>query len=175
MARSLLIALVLLLAVPAAGAPPEKATFAGGCFWCMEPPFEKLPGVISVVSGYTGETGIEAVEVVYDPARVTYPRLLEVFWRNVDPTNPRGQFCDAGPRYRSAIFFHDEGQRRAAVASRDALAQQKNWRIVTEIRPAATFHRAEEGHQDYYRRNPIRYRFYRFNCGRDLRLRQLWR
>ena len=180
----------LLLASSALGAPTEKATFAGGCFWCMEPPFEKLPGVISVVSGYTGGTvanptygavstggtgHLEAVEIAYDPARVTYQKLLEVFWRNIDPTNPRGQFCDLGEQYRSAIFFHNEAQRRAAMATRDSLAQEKGWKIVTEIRTAAPFFKAEEYHQDYYRKNPVRYRFYRFNCGRDLRLRQLWR
>jgi peptide-methionine (S)-S-oxide reductase len=180
----------LLLASSALGAPTEKATFAGGCFWCMEPPFEKLPGVISVVSGYTGGTvanptygavstggtgHLEAVEIAYDPARVTYQKLLEVFWRNIDPTNPRGQFCDLGEQYRSAIFFHNEAQRRAAMATRDSLAQEKGWNIVTEIRTAAPFFKAEEYHQDYYRKNPVRYRFYRFNCGRDLRLRQLWR
>ena len=188
-ARNLLIAFVL-LASPAAAAPLEKAIFAGGCFWCMEPPYEKLPGVVSVISGYTGGTvanptysavstgttgHFEAVEVLYDPARVTYERLLEVFWRNVDPTNPRGQFCDVGGQYRSAIFFHDEKQRIAAIASRDSLVRNRKMKVVTEVRPAAPFYRAEEYHQDYYRRNPVRYRFYRFNCGRDLRLRQLWR
>ena len=187
--RNLLGALVL-LASSAAAAPLEKATFAGGCFWCMEPPFEKLPGVISVVSGYTGGTvanptygtvstgatgHLESVEIAYDPARVSYQKLLAVFWRNIDPTNPRGQFCDLGEQYRSAIFFHNEAQHRAAMASRDALAQEKKWRIVTEVRPATPFFKAEEYHQDYYRKNPVRYRFYRFNCGRDLRLRQLWR
>ena len=187
--RNLLAAFVL-VASSAAAAPLEKATFAGGCFWCMEPPFEKLPGVISVVSGYTGGTvanptygtvstggtgHLESVEITYDPARVSYQKLLEVFWRNIDPTNPRGQFCDLGEQYRSAIFIHNEAQGRAAIASRDALTQEKKWRIVTEIRPAAPFFKAEEYHQDYYRKNPVRYRFYRFNCGRDLRLRQLWR
>ena len=185
-----LFAALLLLASSAAAAPLEKATFAGGCFWCMEPPFEKLPGVRSVVSGYTGGTvanptygavstggtgHIEAVEITYDPSRVTYEKLLEVFWRNIDPLNPRGQFCDLGDQYRSAIFFHNEAQHRAAIATRDALAQRKKWKIVTEIRPAAPFFQAEEYHQDYHLKNPVRYRFYRFNCGRDLRLRQLWR
>ena len=189
MARHFLVA-VLILACPAVAAPLEKATFAGGCFWCMEPPFEKLPGVVSVISGYTGGTvanptynavstgttgHFEAVELLYDPARVNYAELLEVFWRNIDPTNPRGQFCDIGGQYRSAIFFHDEQQRRAAIASRDSLVRSRKMKVVTEIRPAAPFYKAEEYHQDYYRKNPVRYRFYRFNCGRDLRLRQLWR
>jgi peptide-methionine (S)-S-oxide reductase len=172
--RNLLIVLCL-LASTAGAAPLEKATFAGGCFWCMEPPFEKLAGVASVISGYTGGTRIEAVEIVYDPARVSYETLLEVFWRNIDPTNPRGQFCDLGQEYRSAIFVHDAKQQRAAIASRDRIAREKKIRIVTEIRPAAPFYKAEEYHQDYYRKNPVRYRFYRFNCGRDLKLRQLWK
>src|SRR5688572_16864454 len=172
--RNLFVALVL-LASSAAGAPLEKATFAGGCFWCMEPPFEKLPGVVSVVSGYTGGTvanpsygavssgatgHLEAVEITYDPARVTYERLLEVFWRNIDPTNDAGQFCDIGPMYRSAIVFHDEGQRRAAEASKQRIVAAKNLKIVTAIRAAAAFYRAEEYHQHYYKKNPVRYRFY---------------
>ena len=186
--RILLISL-LFLAPAAAAAPLQKATFAGGCFWCMEPPFEKLPGVVSVVSGYTGGhvakptyaavsaggTGhLEAVEILYDPARVSYETLLEVFWRNIDPTHARGQFCDLGDQYRSAILFHGEAQRLAAVASMNRIIETRKLRVVTEIRPAAAFHRAEEYHQDYYRKNPVRYRFYRFNCGRDRRLRQIW-
>ena len=181
--------LFAVLAVPAAAAPLAKATFAGGCFWCMEPPFEKLPGVVSVVSGYTGggvpnptynavssgATGhYEAVEVVYDPARVTYGKLLDVFWRNVDPTNPNGQFCDSGSQYRSAIFAHDDVQRLAAEASKEKIVRARKLRVVTEVLPAATFYRAEEYHQDYYKKNPVRYRFYRFNCGRDRRLEQVW-
>lgn len=188
MARHFLLA-VLILACPAAAAL-ERATFAGGCFWCMEPPYEKVPGVVSVISGYTGGTVVnptynavssgttghfEAVEVVFDPARVSYATLLDVFWRNIDPTNPRGQFCDVGGQYRSAIFFHDEKQRLAAIASRDSLVRNRKMKVVTEIRPAAPFYKAEEYHQDYHRKNPVRYRFYRFNCGRDLRLRQIWR
>ena len=156
----------------------------------MEPPFEKLPGVLSVVSGYTGGTvpdptyaavssgatgHFEAVRVVYDPARVSYDRLLEVFWRNIDPTDAGGQFCDRGAMYRSAVFFHDAKQRAAAVASRGRIAAARNLRIVTEILPAAPFYEAEKYHQDYAKKNPIRYRFYRFNCGRDRRLQQIWR
>ncbi|HUP50221.1 MAG TPA: peptide-methionine (S)-S-oxide reductase MsrA [Thermoanaerobaculia bacterium] len=188
--RLIFAAALLFPALSAGAAPPATATFAGGCFWCMEPPFEKLPGVVSVVSGYTGgrvanptygavssgTTGhLEAVEVIYDPARISYERLLDVFWRNIDPTDDAGQFCDRGEMYRPAIFFHDEAQRRAAIASRDHIAATKNLRIATEIRPAGAFYRAEEYHQDYYKKNPVRYRFYRFNCGRDRRLEQIWR
>jgi peptide-methionine (S)-S-oxide reductase len=184
-----LFAALLFLAPALSAAPLARATFAGGCFWCMEPPFEKLPGVVSVVSGYTGGTVVkptygavssgatghlEAVEVVFDPARVSYETLLGVFWRNIDPTNPRGQFCDLGEQYRSAIFFHDAAQERAARASAVRIVKARKLRVVTEIRPAAPFYRAEEYHQDYYKKNPVRYRFYRFNCGRDRRLRQVW-
>jgi peptide-methionine (S)-S-oxide reductase len=167
------------------------ATFAGGCFWCMEPPFDALPGVISTTSGYTGGsdpdpsyeevsgggTGhAEAVQVVYDPARVSYERLLEVFWRNVDPLTPDAQFCDRGSQYRSAIFVHDDAQRRLAEASKAALAASKRFDrpIVTEIETAGAFHPAEAYHQDYYRKNPVRYKLYRGGCGRDRRLRELW-
>jgi peptide-methionine (S)-S-oxide reductase len=177
-----------------AGTPAARvarATFAGGCFWCMEPPFDALPGVISTTSGYTGGhdpdptyeevssggTGhLEAVQVVYDPQRVGYAKLLEVFWRNVDPLDPAGQFCDKGEQYETAIFVHDAEQRRLAEASLAELAGSKRLkgRIVTPIRPAETFHPAEEYHQDYYRKNPLRYNFYRSGCGRDRRLRELW-
>lgn len=179
----------LLAAIPVSGSPLAKATFAGGCFWCMEPPFEKQSGVVSVVSGYTGgrtpnpsyeavssgATGhLEAVEVTYDPGKVSYGRLLEIFWRNVDPTNPRGQFCDVGPQYRAAIFVHDTAQHRAALASKSRIETTKKFAVVTEILPAQPFYKAEEYHQDYYRKKPVRYRFYRFNCGRDRRLQQVW-
>ena len=167
------------------------ATFAGGCFWCMEPPFDEIDGVVATISGYTGGsvpdpgyeqvsaggTGhAEAVRVIYDPERVSYARLLEVFWRNIDPLSANRQFCDAGEQYRSAIFVHDDAQARAAEASRDALAKsgRLTGRIVTEIVAAAAFYPAEDYHQDYYRKNPVRYKFYRFNCGRDERLRELW-
>ncbi len=168
-----------------------KATFAGGCFWCMEPPYDKLPGVISTTSGYTGgktrnptyeqvssgSTGhAEAVEVEYDPAKVSYEKLLDVFWHNVDPTQRDGQFCDHGSQYRTAIFYHSPEQKRLAEASKTALAKNKPFKgeIVTEITPAAEFYRAEEYHQDFYRKNPIRYKFYRTGCGRDARLKELW-
>jgi len=184
---------LLTFAGDAATAPSSKAvaTFAGGCFWCMEGPFEKLPGVKSVTSGYTGGqkknptyeevssggTGhAESVQILYDPSLVTYDQLLEVFWHNIDPLTPNAQFCDHGTQYRSAIYFHDDAQRQAAEASKQKLESsgQLHGKIVTEIVPAATFYPAEEYHQDYYKKNPVRYRFYRFNCGRDQRLKQLW-
>jgi peptide-methionine (S)-S-oxide reductase len=168
-----------------------KATFAGGCFWCMEQPFEALPGVKSAVSGYTGgskanpayrqvsggSTGhAEAVEVLYDPKVVGYERLLEVFWANIDPTVKDRQFCDAGSQYRSAIFTLGETQRQAAEASKAALERSGRFaRIHTDLVPAGTFHPAEEYHQDYYRKNPIRYKVYRTSCGRDARLAEVWR
>ena len=176
---------------PADSRPLAKATFAGGCFWCMEPPFDKLEGVISTTSGYTGGhkthptyqevsaggTGhAEAVEIVYDPAKISYARLLEVFWHNIDPTTPNGQFCDKGTQYRSAIFYHDATQKRLAEASQQALEASKPFTapIVTEITPASEFYPAEEYHQDYYQKNPIRYKVYRYGCGRDRRLHELW-
>lgn len=168
-----------------------KATFAGGCFWCMEPPFDALPGVVSTTSGYTGGfktdptyeevsaggTGhAESVEVVYDPAKIGYAELLQVFWRNVDPTVKDRQFCDVGHQYRTAIFYHDEEQKRLAEESRAALERSKTLPepVVTEIAPASVFYSAEEYHQNYYRKNPVRYKFYRYNCGRDQRLEELW-
>jgi peptide-methionine (S)-S-oxide reductase len=187
-----LAALTALAALGAAPAPAQeraKATFAGGCFWCMEPPFDKLDGVISTTSGYTGgrkanptyeevsagTTGhTEAVEIVYDPRKVTYARLLEVFWRNIDPSTADRQFCDVGSQYRAAIFYHDEAQRRLAEQSKQAVAQRLRHPIVTEVQPAAPFYVAEDYHQDYYKKNPIRYRYYRTGCGRDQRLEQIW-
>jgi peptide-methionine (S)-S-oxide reductase len=188
--RLTVVASLLALALAAADAQERaKATFAGGCFWCMEPPFDKLDGVVSTTSGYTGghkanptyaevsagTTGhAEAVEIVYDPRKVTYARLLEVFWRNVDPTTPDRQFCDVGSQYRAAIFFHDESQRRLAEESKQAVAQRLQQPVVTQVVPAATFYVAEEYHQDFYKKNPIRYKVYRTGCGRDRRLEQLW-
>jgi peptide-methionine (S)-S-oxide reductase len=177
----------------AADAPAgaAKATFAGGCFWCMEPPFDKLDGVISTTSGYTGgqklnptyeevsagRTGhAESVQIVYDPKKVSYEKLLEVFWHNVDPTQKDGQFCDHGNQYRTAIFVQDEEQKRAAETSKSALDKSKPFKaaLVTEITAATQFYPAEEYHQDYYIKNPIRYKFYRNGCGRDARLKELW-
>jgi peptide-methionine (S)-S-oxide reductase len=176
---------------PPAARSTAKATFAGGCFWCMEPPFEKLAGVVSVTSGYTGGrvdrptyeqvsaggTGhAEAVEIVFDPAKLTYEKLLDVFWHQIDPTTPDAQFCDHGSQYRSAIFFHDPTQQRLAEASRDALAKSGRFSkpLATQIVAAATFWPAEEYHQDYATKNPLRYRYYRSGCGRDRVLEQLW-
>jgi peptide-methionine (S)-S-oxide reductase len=191
LALAALAGLVVLGAVlaPAPAEERAKATFAGGCFWCMEPPFDKLDGVISTTSGYTGgrkpsptyeevsagTTGhTEAVEVVYDPRKVTYQRLLEVFWRNIDPTTADRQFCDVGSQYRAAIFYHDETQRRLAEQSKQAVARRLGRPVVTEVQPAAPFYVAEAYHQDYYQKNPIRYRYYRAGCGRDQRLDQIW-
>ena len=168
-----------------------KATFAGGCFWCMEPPFDKLDGVISTTSGYiggakvnptyqevsAGSTGhTEAVQVVYDPKKVSYEKLLDVFWHNVDPTQKDGQFCDHGSQYRTGIFAHDAEQKRLAEASKAALEKSKPFKasIVTEIVGATTFYPAEDYHQDYYVKNPVRYKLYRTGCGRDARLKDLW-
>ena len=167
------------------------ATFAGGCFWCMEPPFDELPGVLSTTSGYTGgfkkdptyhevsagTTGhAEAVQVVYDPTKVSYDKLLEVFWKNIDPTTPDRQFCDGGSQYRSGIFFHNEEQQRLAEASKKQIEQSGRLTqpIVTEIVPAGEFYPAEEYHQDYYQKNPVRYKLYRYNCGRDQILERIW-
>lgn len=175
-------------ATPEAGA---TAIFAGGCFWCLEADFDKVPGVLSTTSGYTGGTlanpsyeqvsaggsgHLEAVLVRYDPARTSYARLLEAFWPNIDPLTATGQFCDIGTQYRSAIFYADAEQRRQAEASRAALQASARFDrpIVTEILPAGTFYPAEEYHQDYARRNPLRYHFYRSRCGRDARLQELW-
>jgi peptide-methionine (S)-S-oxide reductase len=169
----------------------ETATFAGGCFWCMEPPFDKLDGVISTTSGYTGGhkksptyrevsrggTGhAEAVQVIYDPERISYTELLDTYWHNIDPTSANGQFCDRGDPYRSEIFYHNEAQLQLAVSSRQALEKSKPFRepVVTGISQATDFYPAEDYHQDYYQMNPVRYTFYRYGCGRDKRLEELW-
>jgi len=166
------------------------AVFAGGCFWCMEPPYDKLAGVLATTSGYTGGTvknptyeqvsdggtgHYEVLQVKYDPSRVSYQQLLDVFWQNVDPFDARGQFCDKGDQYRAAIFYRTDAEREKAEASKRALEQSGRFRekIVTEILPAVAFYPAEEYHQDYYKKNPIRYRFYRSGCGRDARLREV--
>jgi peptide-methionine (S)-S-oxide reductase len=193
--RSVLFACVLWPAMAtqaqAQPAAQAKAIFAGGCFWCMEHPFDIIPGVISTTSGYTGgqkknpsyeevssgSTGhTEAVQVVYDPKKVSYQKLLETFWRNIDPTVRNRQFCDIGTQYRSGIFYIDDEQKRLAEESRAALEKSKPFKeaIVTEIARAADFWPAEEYHQDYYLKNPLRYRYYRTGCGRDARLKQLW-
>ena len=176
---------------PAAGAATAKAIFAGGCFWCMEHPFDVLPGVVSTTSGYiggqkknptyeevsAGRTGhTEAVQVVYDPKKVTYEKLLDVFWHNIDPTVKDQQFCDHGSQYRSGIFYTDDEQKRLAETSKAALDRNKPFSaaIVTEITRASEFYPAEDYHQDFYLKNPLRYKYYRSGCGRDARLKQLW-
>lgn len=171
---------------PSAGA---KATFAGGCFWCVEADFDKVKGVVSTTSGYiggmvvnptyeqvvTGRTGhTEAVEIVYDPALASFETLLDVFWKNHDPLVKDRQFCDRGNQYRPGIFYHDEAQRALAQATRQKHQERFKQPIQTEITAASTFYAAEEYHQDYYKKNPVRYQFYRLNCGRDARLEQLW-
>jgi peptide-methionine (S)-S-oxide reductase len=172
-------------------AATATATFAGGCFWCVEADFDKLDGVISTTSGYTGGTvanptyqqvsgkgtgHAEAVEIVYDPSKISYKRLLEYYWHTIDPTVKDRQFCDVGSPYRTAIFTHGAEQQREAEASRAALEATKPFKepIVTEIVPAGAFYPAEAYHQDYYKKNPLRYQYYRSGCGRDARLRQLW-
>jgi peptide-methionine (S)-S-oxide reductase len=165
------------------------ATFAGGCFWCTESDFEKVPGVTSAVSGYTGGrvanptyeqvshggTGhAEAVQVRFDPDKVSYAQLLAIYWRSVDPTVENRQFCDVGSQYRTAIYAHDAEQRKLAEATRDEAAKALGVKVHTEIADAGTFYPAEDYHQDYYKKNPIRYKFYRANCGRDARLEKIW-
>jgi peptide-methionine (S)-S-oxide reductase len=168
-----------------------RATFAGGCFWCMEEAFEDVSGVKSVASGYTGGKAVnptyeevsaggtghaEAVEILFDPARISYSDLLMVFWRNIDPTTPNRQFCDGGNQYRSAIFYHDEEQKRLAEESRREVEKTKPFKepIVTEIVPATAFYMAEAYHQNFYKENPIRYKYYKYRCGRAQRLEELW-
>jgi peptide-methionine (S)-S-oxide reductase len=170
-------------------ATTAKATFAGGCFWCMEADFDKVSGVISTTSGYTGGTTVnptymevgsgrtghaESVEVVYDPAKVTYAQLLDAYWHNIDPLVKNRQFCDVGDEYRTAIFVHDAEQRRLAEESKKRVEAQLKAPIYTEIVAAGPFYRAEEYHQDYYLKNPVRYKYYRWSCGRDQRLEQVW-
>jgi peptide-methionine (S)-S-oxide reductase len=178
-------------AAPSAGSTPAaKATFAGGCFWCMEPPYDELEGVISTISGYIGGTKknptyeevsagttghAEAVQITYDPKKISYEKLLEVFWRNIDPLTANAQFCDSGSQYRSAIFYHDEAQKTLAEASKKSLQGRFKQPIVTEIVRASEFYPAEDYHQDYYKKNPIRYKVYRYGCGRDQRLQQIWK
>ncbi|MBD1874246.1 peptide-methionine (S)-S-oxide reductase MsrA [Nodosilinea sp. FACHB-131] len=168
------------------------ATFAGGCFWCMEGPFDQLEGVISTTSGYTGGTKVnptysevsagstghvEAVQIVYDPTKVSYETLLQVFWGNVDPVDSRGQFCDKGSQYQAKIFAHDSEQQALAEQSKQVLSAGSKFRktpIVTSIEPAQTFYPAEDYHQDYYLKHPLRYKYYRTACGRDQRLAEVW-
>ncbi|HSH43045.1 MAG TPA: peptide-methionine (S)-S-oxide reductase MsrA [Arenicellales bacterium] len=165
------------------------ATFAGGCFWCVEADFDEVDGVVSTTSGYiggdkedptyeevsAGGTGhTEAVEIRYDPDTVTYEELLDVFWVNHDPTTDTRQFCDKGSQYRPGIFYHDAEQKRLAEQSKRRIEENHSFPVVTEITEATAFYPAEEYHQDYYSKNPIRYKFYRYSCGRDARLEELW-
>jgi peptide methionine sulfoxide reductase msrA/msrB len=169
----------------------QVATFAGGCFWCMEHPFDELPGVIKVVSGYSGghkknptyeevSSGVtghaESVQITFDPSVISYKKLLDVFWMQIDPTDPGGQFVDRGNQYRSAIFYHNEEQKREAEASKEALEKSGRFEgpIVTQIVQFTVFYPAEEYHQHYYKKNPLRYKFYRFNSGRDRFLDKFW-
>jgi peptide-methionine (S)-S-oxide reductase len=166
----------------------STATFAGGCFWCMEPEFANIEGVSQVVSGYTGgavanptyeeisfgNTGhVEAIQITYDPAKVNYQTLLDIFWSNVDPLDPNGQFCDKGAQYRAGIFFHNKTQRKLAEASQEAMSKKLGEPVATFIREAAVFYPAEDYHQEYYIKNKIRYKMYRDGCGRDQRLEEL--
>jgi len=191
-ALSVLVSLGLLASAAGQGGEPQRtaiATFAGGCFWCVEADFDKVDGVISTTSGYTGGHTVnpsyeqvshggtghaESVEIVYDPAKVSYNKLLDVFWHNIDPLAKDRQFCDHGDQYRSAIFYRGEEERMLAEASKAAVEKRFKQPVATQIVPAGPFYKAEEYHQDYYVKNPIRYKFYRFNCGRDARLEELW-
>ena len=177
---------------PAAPTGFEKATFAGGCFWCMETPFHGLAGVTSATSGYTGGTVVDAsyeqvseggtghaesVEVVFDPKKISYTKLLEIFWANIDPTVANRQFCDHGNQYRSAIFTHTPEQAAAATASKAKWQADPRFAgrtVYTEIKPASAFYAAEDYHQNYAQKNPVRYKYYRWNCGRDQRLEEIW-
>jgi peptide-methionine (S)-S-oxide reductase len=196
--RSIRAALAVLLVAGSTGAFAQgspmataKAVFAGGCFWCVESDFDKVPGVISTTSGYTGgtvamptyeqvsakKTGhAEVVQIVFDPSKVSYAQLVEHFWRTIDPTTKDSQFCDAGSPYRTAIFAQDDTQLKIAQESKAALEKTKPFKepIVTEVARGGVFYPAEEYHQDYYKKNPIRYKYYRTSCGRDARLQQLW-
>jgi peptide-methionine (S)-S-oxide reductase len=188
-----LLILLFITNVPQLYASDDRAiaTFAGGCFWCMEPPFDELDGVISTISGYTdghkdnptyaevsaGSTGhTEAVEITFDPQKISYSELLEVFWRNIDPIAVNRQFCDGGTQYRSGIYYLNSTQEKAARQSIEQLEKTKPFKepIATELKAASTFYPAEDYHQDYYQNNPVRYKFYRYRCGRDERLKEIW-
>lgn len=191
MKLSLILLLNLMFTPVFATNQQETAIFAGGCFWCMEPPFDKLDGVISTTSGYTsghtknptykeistGSTGhTEAIKIIFNPEKVSYTELLDVFWKNIDPVAVNRQFCDIGSQYRSGIYYLGEMQAQAAKLSLQQLEKTKFFTedIATEILAASIFYPAEDYHQDYYLKNPIRYKYYRYRCGRDLRLKELW-
>lgn len=187
-----ILTIILMLCMSAGGAMAaeyKSAVFAGGCFWCLEGPFDALPGVIKTESGYTGGSiqnptyeqvssgtsgHVEAMRVVYDPGKITYDELLAVFWRNIDPTDDGGQFCDRGPQYRSAVFVADAQEEAVALREKSRLEKSMSMKIATEILPLKEFYVAEEYHQDYYQKNPLRYHYYRSACGRDRRLKQIW-
>jgi peptide-methionine (S)-S-oxide reductase len=167
----------------------ESAIFAGGCFWCMEPPYDETEGVQATTSGYSGgeqqnptyeqvSSGttqhIEVVKIEYDPSKVGYEKLLDIFWRNIDPLDPAGQFCDKGSQYRSAIFYGNEEEKKLAEESKKKIEEKLGKPVVTEILPEKAFYNAEDYHQDYYKKNPIRYKLYRYGCGRDARLEEVW-
>ncbi len=188
MSRRIVLLATLILALPL-GAEQKTAVFAGGCFWCIEPPFDELPGVIDTTSGYTGghtesptyeqvtygDTGhLEAVQVTYDADQIDFAALLGVYWRNIDPFDDDGQFCDKGASYRAAVFVDGEAERTLAETSKSELEQKLGASFATRILPRATFYPAEDKHQDYYVKNPIRYKYYRFRCGRDRRLTEVW-
>ena len=186
------LALVAGITAAAAHSPSgktETAIFAGGCFWCVEEAFEKVPGVSSAVSGYTGGTvanptyeqvaskatgHAEAVQVTFDPGKVSYQQLVDWFWHNIDPVDAKGQFCDKGSPYRSAIYYQGEAQKKVAEASKEALKGRFKQPIATEITAASTFYPAEDYHQDYYKKNSLRYQYYKYGCGRAQRLEQIW-
>ncbi len=190
--RALLVAGFIVTVLPAHASEPARATFGGGCFWCMEPPFDKLTGVTETISGYAGGdvedptyeqvtaggTGhVEVVQVIYDPDKITYQELLEVYWPETDPTDADGQFCDRGESYRPVIFYHDEEQQHMAETSKEELQRNKPFAgpVTTTIEPLnESFYPAEDYHQNYYEKNPIRYKFYRYGCGRDAQLEALW-
>lgn len=192
MKRAVLAALVIgsaLLAGPLQAGETRSAIFAGGCFWCVESDFDKVPGVLSTTSGYTGGTvdnptyrqvgsggtgHIEAVKIEYDPSKVTYEKLVDYFWRHIDPLDAAGQFCDKGPEYRSAIFVANDAERAVAEQSKAAVAARFKQPIATTIEKAATFWPAEDYHQDYYQKNTSKYEFYRLACRRDSRVNELW-
>lgn len=182
---------IVVEAAPAVtGKPMAYALFAGGCFWCIEADFEKMTGVLAVDSGYTagqtpnptyaqvsaGNTGhTEAVRVLYDPSQVSYAQLVDYFWRHIDPTVKDQQFCDVGSHYRSGIYWQNETERTIAESSRDALVSSGRFTTIhTELAPASAFHLAEDYHQDYYKKNELRYNYYRLSCGRDARVKKLW-
>ncbi|MGQ0816053.1 MAG: peptide-methionine (S)-S-oxide reductase MsrA [Gemmatimonadota bacterium] len=187
---NLIVLLLLSLSLSQSQSQTAKATFAGGCFWCREEVMDKVPGVLSTTSGYIGGrtanptyeqvsdggTGhAEAVEVVYDPARVSYAKLLDVFWKNIDPTTRDRQFCDGGNQYRAAIFYHDGEQQRLAQASKQKLVDSKRFKnVYVEVAQTTRFYPAEEYHQDYYIKNPARYKYYKFSCGREQTLQRVW-